>query len=299
MPQFVEIEGDIARIVRRDIVRQVRLADLLPNIERRPPITLPILPTRTRVVHWDPSNIDNQMLHIITELEPSVRTITIQDDRGLQRGAHRIAVPYTVFHFSLNTTDPNSNVWSFTDYQCFFSPKPIGTLDDTVIPALLPNVFEDGRICFGNTGTAGNQPLAARIDEVMNNWYLSNFNNIGHVRGHYLPWNSRTFDKWVDETANNPRCWTTFPEWNPDSPEGQYQTHMSIKDILAQTRLTRTDEIRVAGAIPALNIAPTFGMSEQWLQALTPTQRTRLLRAMQNLAAENTPGFFDPAPEAA
>lgn len=289
MPTVVEIEGDIARIVRHEVVRQVALADLMPAIERRYPITIPVLPDRTRLVHWDPSNPGDQQLTVFTEMPPAVRTITMQDDAGRGRGTYRIALPYTVFRFSLSTSDPDINRWSWNDYSCFFAKEPLRSTEDLLMPALLPNVFADGRICFGTTGVTNEGTLAERIDGVMNAWYLSNFNNNGHVRTQYLPWGSTNFTRWVTETADNPLCWRSFPEFEPGTPEYGQQEHTPVKHMLTRIGATRTTPLRVTGSIPELAVVPTFGAAEDWLRGLTETQRTRLRVAMDNLATPEAP----------
>lgn len=283
MPRTIEIEGALVRIVDRKIVREATLADIMPFIETREAITMPVLPVGTRAVHWNPVDPTHQYLEVIVEVEPKVRTLTMQADAWRRAGAdgnktHRVSLPYTLFHFKMQTNDPTGNKWRFDDYRCFFAPEPFTNLDHEVIPALLPNVFEDGRICFGDTGTDAEQTIANRINAIVNEWYVSNFNNIGHTREHYLPWNSPDFDKWVRESALNQFCWKHFPEFDITTPEAANHRRYKVKDLFKQ-ELTRTTVQRLEGSIPELPIALTFGRAEEWLQSLNATQRDRLRTA--------------------
>lgn len=295
MPQLIEIEGSLARVISREVVFESQLKDMMPFIENRPPITLPIIPSRTRVVHWDATDTAKQTLELLIELEPSLRTLTMQPDpwgRGAAGGnkTHKVTLPWTLFHFKMFTTNPTSTSWTFEDYRCFFSKERITDLEQDIIPALLPNVFEDGRICFGNTGADAHQTVSDRVDQIVNEWYVSNFNNIGHTRPHYLPWGSATFAKWEKETKRSPFAWKDFPEWDPETPEGRNHHHYQVKDVFKST-LTRTGQIRTEGSIPDLPIIPTFGRAEEWLLALDDNQRFRLRQALANVEADRPEAF--------
>lgn len=290
MPQIIEIEGDLVRVIEKTLRTETRLQDLLPHIETRVPVSLPIMPrNRTPIVHFDPRDTANMKLDIVMELPPSVRTINVN-----RHEAHRIALPWTIFYFRARARDGNPNTlnWTFDEWACFHSQTQITSPTQVVIPAMLPNVFSDGRICFGTTGVDANQPLHDRLDEIVNTWYITNFNNIGHVRPGYMPWGGAGGDyaKWVEETDRNPNCWRDWPEWDPATPEGAAQTHKTITEYM-EAEMERVTPIRLDGAIPDLPLALTFGRSEEWLRGITANQRIRLRTAIELLRTDE-PDLF-------
>lgn len=292
MTQIIEIEGDLVRVVERNVRSQANLADVLPHIETRIPISMPIMPrNRTPIVRFDPRDPTNMRLDMFMELPPGVRTIQVNRHEQV-----RIALPWTVFYFRITANDgnPQTQNWAFNEWACFHSKDQLVSLDQKLIPAMLPNVFGDGRICYGTTAVDANQPLHDRLDELVNSWYISNFNNIGHVRGSYMPWGSAGGDytKWVDETNRSASCWRTWPEWDETTPEGANQQHLTPLEII-DVEMERTTPIRLEGAIPDLPLALTFGRADEWLRGLTNNQRLRLHNALATLQREG-PDLFTP-----
>lgn len=286
MTRTIEIEGGLARIVDKVLVQELPLADAMPLIENRPPVTLPVLPKNHVVsAYWDESDPASKTLELLVSIDPATRLLPY-DVANRYGDECRVALPYTVFHFRLiaNQPNPQGRHWTFDSTRVFFARENPKNLDQQVIAALLPNVYSDGRICFGNTAVPVDQPLSDRVDQLVNEWYLSEFAD-HHVREYPWPWAKRTgrgYRKWVTESARDPRCWTQWPEWDLNDT---HQQHWRLGDLFGQP-IHNTDAMTVIGAIPQLPEQPTFGRAEQWLNGLTPTQRFRLRTALANIEAE-------------
>jgi hypothetical protein len=300
MTQEITIQGGLAVIREVTVLQQVALRDVMPHIENRVPNTTPILPADTLVSHWDPTDQNIQTLDLLIQLPPKVRTLTDHRTRAVARPTqttHRVSLPWTLFHFKMTTSNPETNVWDFAEYRVFHSPEEITNLDQEVLPAFVPNVYKDGRICWGNTGTGRGTSMATRVNEIVNGYYLSSFDSSHHVRDFYLPYGAApaNWAPWVTKTEEDPSCWRTFPEWDRTTTEGALQLDRwrTIKSLFSDA-LTRTEPLQVRGTIPELPFAPTFGRAEEWARNLDATQRFRLLTALQNIQADNPADIVEP-----
>jgi hypothetical protein len=297
LPQTLEIEGGLIRAVNRDVLWEAALADAMPFIENRVPVMLPILPRNpVRSAMYDESDPTNKRLEILVTLDPGVRTLDF--DVHIEDLPPRLAFPYTVFYFGMSTAveRPDGANWKLDSQRIYFARERITSLDQWVIPAVMPNVYKDGKICYGNTGVTTAQPLADRLDELVNNWYLTGFTNHEVVRPYLWPWKSHSYKKWATKTATNPNCWQDFPEWDRDNANGVETRHVQLKDIFGHGAPTN-EQIVLPDGIPPLNFTPTFGRAEQWvMEELDATQRQRLLVALQNRLAEDPTTFAEPVP---
>jgi hypothetical protein len=298
--QEIVIQGGLATIREVTVMQQLALRDVMPHIENRVPNTTPILPASTLVSHWDPTVQNEQKLHLLIQLPPKVRTINDRRTRAVARptdDTYRVSVPWSLFDFRMTTSNPHTNVWDFAEYRIFHSPEEITSLDQEVLPAFLPNVYKDGRICWGNTGTGPGTSLASRVNEIVNGYYLSSFDSSHHVRDRYLPYGAdqNDFTPWVEHTEEDPNCYRTFPEWDRTTEEGRLiaDRWRTIKSLFGD-EMTRTEVIHVTGTIPELPFAPTFGRAEEWARDLDATQRFRLLTALQNIQADNPADIVEP-----
>lgn len=269
-------------------VQTVALRDLMPHIERpAPPVTMPLLPAGTRTVYWNEENPDNQVLELLVQVDPTVRTIT---DRRTRAGettdtAYRVSLPYLLFHVRLTCTNGQPSLWNLEDYRVFQSREPITTMDQEVCTAMLPNVYSDGRICFGNTGVRAGEGLTTRIDNIVNTYYLTTFDTSHLVRNSYLPFGGGEgptgLTRWAEATEQDPNCWRNFPEWAEDSDEHNLQIWRPIQSLFG-VPLDRTTPIAVEGDIPDLPIRPTFGVAEEWVRRLDEQDLFRLRTAIDN-----------------
>jgi hypothetical protein len=244
--------------------------------------------------HLDPTDNNRWRLSVLIETPPGVRTITLEPGRWdrAHRTTPRLAMPYTIFAFHLTSTNQGRS-WTFTDYDCFHSKATLsGDPDQSVIPAMLPNIYANGKICFGNTAPnlRANAGLADRLNAIVNEFYLTSFTDHA-VRGGFIPWHGqRTYTRWVRETNANPRCWEDWPEFeDTDTTVG----HFTVQQILSEGGMTpRITQITLPDGIPDLAFTPTFGRAHEWFAGLNGTQRRRLVTAIDMWRTENE---LDPA----
>lgn len=294
MTQRLIIEGDLVTVVEEQVLSRARLADVLPLIENRPPITL--LHPRTAIfTYWNEQNPQAKTAKFLCELPPGIRSIVKLGRR------YRLAMPWTYFIFSFRTSGnvTSGGNWSMEDHRVFHAPERVNDYQSRLWSAFLPNVYDNANICFGSTGVPTDQSLQNRVDQLVNEWYLTEFNNdvIGG-RSHPLPFNAAFptpgFRPWVDATAEHgAAAWRDFPEWN--AAPGTIAS-WTVAEALQQPDMTRTLPT-ITERIPELTMPATFGRTEQWLrESLTPLQRGRLRIAMQNVAQDEPETFAEPTP---
>lgn len=292
MEEIIEIQGDLVRTIRREIINEVDLKDIAPHMETRAPLTLTALPRNSvRHLHWDESNPAMTDAQFLIELPPRVRTIDY--DNADPTVPCVVALPYTIFNFIISTRTPNpqGQDWSLDNLRVYWARESAQNLDQHVIPALLPNIYADATVCWGNTGINAAQPLADRIDEIVNTFYLSTFTDHG-VRDREWPWNRRTYKRWARETAADNQAWKTFPEWDLADTNVE---HVRLRDLF--THATGHATPTLTDNIPTFPEIPTFGRAEEWLrEQLDPIQRFRLRAALANVEADDPTTFVAPPP---
>ena len=279
MTRHIKIEGDLVTLVETSDVSTIALADWLPQIERRAPIYTPVMPTGTRAVWWDPTDLSTQKLVMLVEREPM--TISM-DLSGAAHNPMRLSIPWTRFMFYATTNNPQNNAnWTLYDYRMMWSRSRFQseTLKD-MTPALVPNIYEDGRICFGSTGVDATMSLADRIDSTVNGFYLTRFNRDLGIR-YPNGWNGYT--NWRRMTEENPTGWTEWPDLNP---VGSVRHMYSWEDVCQSFNVV-PDRNAVptiaADGIPPLALGATFGRIQDWLGTLSPRQRLIMQSSLAGL----------------
>lgn len=279
MPQYIEIENGLARVVRREVLAESTLEALLPLMETHLPVLTPPL-TRaypTVIAYWDESNPRVKRLQTLTELPPKVRTL---HHGGRDR---RVPLPYLYFLFEAVTSDTNAATatnWQLEDYRVYMTNTPVTDATSKLWHPCLPNIFNDERICFGSTAPPATQRYGDRVDNIINEFFVSQFNNDLTI---YFPAKYGGWTGWT-RAASDPFDWVDWPEWT----NGQERTLAQILDV---ERTNRLDPILTNNGIPELPLGMTFGRAEEWLTGLTDSQRAHLLRAFENYRAD-VPGAF-------
>lgn len=287
--EFLEIEGGVVRIIEKKIIAEKRLEDVLPGLEFRPPLMSPLLPRSCILFYWDETDPKKKMLIMLCEAMPGIKNIVKEGYR------YKMAMPWAYFVFIATTAgDPNGKSWSVEKYKAFHARDRVTNLDSKMAVAFLPNVDENARICYGATATKENQPLADRIDTLVNEWYVTLFtDHLIEGRRHPRPFGATNWKPWVDATVEHgPTAYLKFPEWNdPLCLRWTVRTAMGLKDIPVEMK-----EMTAIGEIPEIPQPMTFGRAEEWAKNLAPEQRQRLLGALTNMKADN-PKLFKAAEE--
>lgn len=304
MPQIIQIEGELVRILDTNIIREARLDEVMPHLEHRPPLAIGPIPKTAKFMYWDESNARARRAQFLCELPPARRTVPYNNNPSV------ISIPWTYFLFDFRTAGPPSEgntVWEHTNSRIFWARQEVVNYDSQLRTALVPNCDGMGGICYGGTGVPAGLPLNVRVDRLVAEFYATNFT---HDSGAGAPWQSQTgshsWARWIRESENDPEAWNRFPEWENNGRVGRGgMATYTVRQAMGSVH-DRTQPIQLIGAIPAMTTPFTFGRAEEWLrsEALGATEeerriyRHRLLVALQNLHAED-PGFAAPAPEGA
>jgi len=292
MPEFIEIEDGIARLITKTVSRQIPLAELVKYVEHIPDVTLPSI-ARTQVfAHQSYSVSDTKML-ILCELPPGVRSITKNIRRGTPRGLrrYRLSIPWTYFWFYASSNDlPTSEIrnWSIYSTRIFSAKEQYKDINSPMIVAPLPNLSADGEVCWGSTSVPLRQSLADQLDQKVNEWYLSDFNDDldGNVR---LPYGETSLKRWVTESRESANSWRNWPEWE------DARRQVTVKSLLehAGVETPFAEKFISDGFIPPANMPLTYGAWDEWWALVNSAQRLRALRSLENLI-QDMPDF---APE--
>jgi hypothetical protein len=280
--QILEIEGDLVKVTERKVIKQIKLESLMPHLVRKDPVTFPVLPASARFVHFDPTTPNMNKLYILAEIPPGIRTITKENKNAVNKRRYRLAFPWTYFWFTAVQEGGLTRNYTITDYRCFHARQRFEGPPGEFYVAFCPNVYKDNAtICFGSTG-APPGPIDQQIDHIVNNWYVSEFNDHLDRTDMAWPFGGNSFKNWVDRTATDgPSAWKNFPEW-----DSGIRKKFTITDLIGQgvVRITQmTGEL----VIPEIPTPMTFGRAEEWWRGLSPVNRGRLKVAMGNLIEDD------------
>ena len=187
-----------------------------------------------------------------------------------------LSFPYTRFFFICKTNDPTNNLaWRLMNYKVLWANKQYADKNERdMIPALLPNVYDDGRICFGSTGANADQTLSDRLNQTVNEFFVSEFNSDLHIR---RPNGARTWRSWERMTVNDPTGWMQWDDWTNTTNQ-----HYSYTDLCGRARVNhdRFEPMIAGNPIPEVPLGASFGRIREWLATLDNSQRSRMLEAM-------------------
>ncbi len=229
MTRVIEIENGITRIIERQEIAVGTLESVLPLIENRVPVIMPVMP-RNNVVSavYDESDPVHKRLEILVNVDPHMRLLDYDD--AIYDLEPRFSFPYSLYFIEMTTRaeTPQGQDWSMDQFRVFWSKTQVKSLDQYVIPALLPNIYEDGNVCFGDTGVTARQPLADRVDQLVNEFLLTRF-TAHEVREREWPWNGRSYRRWANATATHgATAYQRIPEFEETNPDCE---HVKLIDL--------------------------------------------------------------------
>lgn len=264
----VVIQNGLVTVETFEVSAAAPLDAWMPKIERRVSINSPTLPVGARAFVWDTEDLNDQTMSVLIEQQPNIANLD-------HIGVHRVSLPFVRFLFVAHTSDPTRNsAWSLEDYRVFFSNRPYSEPDIAdMIPATVPNVYDDGRICFGSTAADANQPLHRRLAQLANEFWVSRFNNDLSLR---FPngWNG--WGEWEDMTENDPTGWAEWSDW-----DNAYIPHYSWNSETNPDaeHITRFDPMVSADGIPEVPLGATWGRASEWYASLGERERN-IVRAV-------------------
>lgn len=281
---FIEMQGEHVRVWDRTLTAEYKLPDVTQYIETFVRVTSPVLPDRTVLHDFDPSDPKEQRIAVAVQMDPQIRTLRF-GGRGFDKDTVKLSIPYTIFIVTATTGDVNGT-WAIDNKLIYWANKPIESYKDNIIPALTPNVYADGTVCGGGRAPE-TLTLKAQVDKFVNEWYLIDFSEVGHNRRNAMPFMAhQDFDKWIEMTETNPRGWVDWPEFDPDRTNQQMVT---IEDAMG-IKVDRTQPFMLEDGIPDLTFNPTFGKADEWVGQLNDTQVARLKAALDKRGITNAAG---------
>lgn len=298
MPDFIEIEGQIARLVKRQITAEVPLSELMPHLTIQQPTFLPVLPDHTRIVAFNP---ETRRGAVLIELAPSRKGFRIHNDQGETRGpdakrqneapdlvgVFQLQLPWAYFIYSFrigtdNTAITGGKLQDFTIDQglYFWRPDRIQKLDDQLWGGRIPNVDTQGWICWGNSRHETTS-LANRINDMVKNFTNTKFNyHLGAPKPSIYP----NYTEWEKDSLKNPLCFSAWEEWKtlPGRTIQSVFESLMDKDLPAASDLSRSEL-----AIPEPPAYFSVARAAEWMNALPEQSRARFLHALRRWTDAN------------
>lgn len=297
MPEIIEIEGDVVRHIRREIVSTTTLAAAAPHLEVHAPAISPVLPRGTVLFSFDP---DEKRGAFLVEHAPMRVNITVHFDRGLtgatppvdyeratagnngRTAQFNIQLPYLYFLYGFRTgTRPADLGYTMADFtidrsNLYMLREPFTHADQKLYMATLLNV-KNARICWGYT-QHDNDSLAVRINHMINEFAVTIFNN------HYgvpLPRGVTSLTDWETRSEGNPLFYREWDHWN-QAPDSKSAADLLRAAMVADgTTLGYTalpiQEDRGHIIIPEPPRQFTIARLREWMREIPAPLRTRFL----------------------
>lgn len=266
------IEGNLA--VRETITRSeaVPLDDMLENLTAYQPLELYPTPHNMRSLSVKPRPNMQLQAQILIGHDPMTRRITHKNcpASSVRRDpkSYQLHFPYGLFWFALHGNKLNgptgeSIVWNPQGWGYVWMKEPFRNLDQECFTPMMPNIFGDSRICFGANSVNGSLPVGSFIDESINTFWTSEFNQDLDIR-----WPYDTLEDWEAASANDWQNWNLLHGETLAKKFGRFEEDMQWdKPVPSSTEDT----------IQPLPMYHTFDNIETWISALLPQHRERLL----------------------
>jgi hypothetical protein len=253
---------------------------MLENLTAYQPLDISPAPQNLRAMSISPRPNMQLRAQVLVGHDPMTRRITHKycSARSNARSpqSYELQFPYGVFWFALHGNklsgvEGDSIVWNPRGWGYVWMKEPYENLDQKCWVPQMPNIFGDSRICFGANSVQGTLPLGHFVDQSVNTFWTSEFNQ---DLENYFPYNSLT--EWADASEHDWRNWATF-----DDQHGQ---PLSDKFSRFTEDMQWLDSVpsNTGESIPPLPSYPTFDNLERWMDELTNEQQARVIAtAMQ------------------
>jgi hypothetical protein len=153
--------------------------------------------------------------HFIIEVPPGIfRLRTNSQNASL---GYKLAFSWQYFVFNVASRWDREVI---TDVYLFWSKTKIKNIRKSrVIPALIPNINSEGRVCLGDTVPDSTFSLRDRIEDIVSQFYSPNSkftDDYGwkmpsiYLRNSFRP--SINYRRWQSD-SKNPLCFTEWSEW--------------------------------------------------------------------------------------
>ncbi len=261
----------------------VPLDKMLENLTAYQPIELTPVPQNLRAISVKPRAGMQLQAQVLVGHDPMTRRIVHKmcAARSTARSPRSFTLPfpYGLFWFALHgnkllNAEGDSIIWNPQGWGYVWMKEPFENLEQNCWSPAMPNIFHDSRICFGRNSIQGSLPLGHYIDQSVNTFWTSEFNQDLEI---LFPF--PTMDDWA---ASNNTKWDEWDIWN--------ETPMTLKNKFASFHndMNWDDPVpSTSGAsIPELPTFPTFDNLERWVQELNADQLSRMLSAVNQQISE-------------
>lgn len=286
MTKELVIQGGLVQEREVTILRQIPLEKLTPHLVQVKPVTIPVLPRTSVFVHTE-ETATRKVVYFLCETPAGIRNITKENKAGGNKRRYRLAFPWTYFFVSAVAEGVNLDRFAITNWKAFHSRVQFNGLPGEFYVAFLPNIYKDtGEICFGSAGGPLGS-LADQVDHIVNNFYVTEFNDHLDRNDMVFPFGGNSFKGWVDATNDRgASAWKDFPEWDTG-----VRKKFTLPDLLG-AGVARSEKIEGTTVIPEIPSPMTFGRAEEWWRTITPQDRGRLKIALGNIV-EDDPDAID------
>ena len=306
MPEYIEIEGEVVRHVRREIIAVTSLAAASPHLEVQAPSIYPLLPRNTVACAFDG---ETQRGAVLVEREPERINVSVHFDLGLtgntpdadfnravetagrgRTAQFNIQLPYLYFLYGfrlqVNRTDGGAALNDFTldRTNLYMSRDRLPNLTTRLWKAKMMNV-QNARICWGYTTHDGGT-MANRINHMVNEFPVTLFNN------HYgipLPRGVASLTAWEEGSEADPMYYRGWAHWEGQPDAAPAAT--LLRDAMSRTEAARLTQLPEPGdwgniLIPQPPQQFTIGRLRQWLDDIPRPLRRRFIEAATAMAAD-------------
>jgi hypothetical protein len=267
------IEGNLA--IRETITRTegVPLDKMLENLTAYQPIEIAPTPRNLRSITVRPRPNMQLAAQVIVGHDPMSRRIShkncpARSNRHAPQ-SYLLHFPYGIFWFALNGNkmsgiEGERIVWSPQGWGYVWMKEPFANFDQQGWTPQMPNIFGDSRICFGANSVNGSLPLGHFIDQSINTFWTSEFNQ---DLENFFPYPS--LKRWEDASPEDWPNWTTWAD-RPQPLRDKFKQF--DEDMDWQNPVNNSTERE----IPRLPMFHTFDNLERWLSELGDSERARL-----------------------
>lgn len=142
---------------------------------------------------------------VVVQLPPAVRSFYYSPHDRL----YRVAMPYIVLAIrSIGQAIDGTSSANRCGIYWFYRNEPVCSLDDPLFFSNMPNVYDNGQICWGNERIPLDAPMAKKIELVVRALFASHFNQHELDYQWYpaksIPGHPQKFEEWETRSNEDP-----------------------------------------------------------------------------------------------
>jgi len=260
------------------------LTELLPHLTAYTPYEMMPLPSGLKYLRVAP-NEQTLKASIIVQVDPTthaIRFINGSARSGEPERTYNIMLPYLFFYFRMNsntlfTATGESIIWTPEYWGTFWGKAPLTSMDQIVLPAMMPNCYPTGEVCHGSVSVDASDKLGVWVDTAVNTFLTSQFNMDLHYE-----WPYPSMARWQTATTRDNMSWQDWEQW--DSMGAPLQEKLDYVSRTDWPSLMNSSPD--ATPIPPIATRPSFDNVSNWLANISADSRARLLAGLQAMETD-------------